>query len=220
MHRVTCNLCWFAIRLFSALVLAARACDVQGPEQGPEQELLLVCPVALVSSVRALRSPAVLRLSCQACIPTLFIPIEKRLPVRGCVVIGCMDVVVCSHDAALVCGLLGPDTSSKLILASALMAVQDLTYAELQTRYTLKAGQVWTAGGMRIMIRDHYPALFRSMCKSANVHTIGDDTAWKIRSFTGGHALLRRSSCCAHSMAARFPGRIVAGGMHVGALAH
>ena len=87
-------------------------------------------------------------------------------------------------------GLLGPVTSTKLTLARALVSVRDLVYEELSDRYTLKAGQVWTAGGMRIMIRDHYPALFRSMCKNANVDTIGDDTAWG-GSFTGGHALLR-----------------------------
>ena len=176
-----------SVGVLSALVVAARACD----GQGPEQELLLVCPVALVSSARALRSPAVPRLSDQECIPVFSAPIERHLPVRGCVVTGCMDVVACHHNAAVVGGLLGPDTSSKLLLASALMAVQDLTYEELKDRYTLEAGEVWTADGMRIMIRNHYPALFRSMCKSANVHTIGDDTAWKIRSFTGGHALLR-----------------------------
>ena len=189
MHRVTCNLCWFAVAC--SRLLCWRACDVLGLEQGAEQELPLVCLVVLVSSMRALFSPAVLRVSDQACIAALSPPIEKLLPVRVCVVTGCMDVVVCNHDAALVGGLLGSDTSRKLILASALMAVQDLTYEELRARYTLEVGQVWTGGHMRIMIRDHYPALFRSMCKSANVHTIGDDTAWKIRSFTGGHALLR-----------------------------
>ena len=94
------------------------------------------------------------------------------------------------HSVALLGGLLGPVTSTKLTLARALVAVRDLVYEELSDRYTLKAGQVWTAGGMRIMIRDHYPALFRSMCKNANVDTIGDDTAWG-GSFTGGHALLR-----------------------------
>ena len=82
-------------------------------------------------------------------------------------------------------GLLRPDTSRKHLLAEALMTVQDLTHEELRDRYTLEAGEVWTAGRMRIMIRDHYPALFRSMCKSANVHTTGDDTAWK----PGGHAV-------------------------------
>ena len=175
-----------SVGVLSALVVAARACD----GQGPEQELLLVCPVALVSSARALRSPAVPRLSDQECIPVFSAPIERHLPVRGCVVTGCMDVVACHHNAAVVGGLLGPDTSSKLLLASALMAVQDLTYEELKDRYTLEAGEVWTADGMRIMIRNHYPALFRSMCKSANVHTIGNFTAWK-GSVMGRHALLR-----------------------------
>ena len=40
------------------------------------------------------------------------------------------------------------------------------------------------------MIRGHYPALLRSMCKNAHVHTIGNDTAWS-GSYTGAHALLR-----------------------------
>ena len=92
---------------------------------------------------------------------------------------------------ALLGGLLGPAQSSKQRLVQAFLAVQDLTYEELTTRYTLEARSVWTVGEKRIMIRDHYPALFRSMCKNANVHTIGDDTAWNIGAFTGGHALLR-----------------------------
>ena len=164
----------------------ARAYDVQGPEQRPEQgpvrELLLVCSVARVSP---LRSPAVLRLSDQA--PVVSTPIQKNLPVRGCVVTGC---TACCHSVALLDGLLGPDDSTKLILAEAFVDVRALTYKELRGRFILEAGQVWTAGGMRIMIRDHYPALFRSMCKNANVGTIGDNTAWAKR-FNGGHALLR-----------------------------
>ena len=70
------------------------------------------------------------------------------------------------------------------------MAVQALTYEQLRAQYTLEAGEVWTADNMRIMIRDHYPALFRSMCKNANVNTIGDYTVWT-GDYDGGHALLR-----------------------------
>ena len=70
------------------------------------------------------------------------------------------------------------------------MAVQALTCEQLRARYTLEAGEVWTADNMRIMIRDHYPALFRSMCKNANVNTIGDNTVWA-EYYDGGHALLR-----------------------------
>ena len=89
------------------------------------------------------------------------------------------------------CGAtLRPVMSSKTSLAQALIAVRDLTYEELRDRYTLEVGQVWTVGGMRTMIRDHYPALFRSMCKSADVHTIGNDTAWA-GSYKGAHAFLR-----------------------------
>ena len=66
------------------LLCISRACDAQGPEQGlgqgpvqePVQEVLLVCPVPLASSVRALRSPAVLRLSDQALIPVVSTPID------------------------------------------------------------------------------------------------------------------------------------------------
>ena len=76
MHCVTCTLCWFAILAVLGPRAGVLACDVQGLEQGPVQELLRVCPVALVSSVRALRSPAVLRLSDQACIPVVATPIE------------------------------------------------------------------------------------------------------------------------------------------------
>ena len=118
-------------------------------------------------------------------------PIQTHLTVRGCVVTSCTDMVAWYHSGALLGGLLGPDESTKLTLARALIAVRDLTYEELRDRYTLEAGQVWTAGGMRIMIRDHYPALFRSMCKNANVHTLGNDAVWEGGSFTGGHALLR-----------------------------
>ena len=100
---------------------------------------------------------------------------------RGCEVARCVGVVARYHHVTL---LGGPDASTKPILAAAFVDV-DLTHAGLKARYTLKAGQVWTASGMRIMIRDHCPALFRSMCKSANVHTTGDDTAWK----PGGHAV-------------------------------
>ena len=111
---------------------------------------------------------------------------------RGCVVSGCTDVGACCHSVVLLGGLLGPDTSSRLDLVEALVEVRDLTYEELKDRYTFKAGEVWTAGGgyVRIMIRDHYPALFRSMCKNANVDTIGHDTPWA-GPFHCGHALLR-----------------------------
>ena len=118
-------------------------------------------------------------------------PIQTHLTVRVCVVTSCTDMVAWYHSGALLGGLLGPVESTKYTLARALMAVRDLTYEELRDRYTLEAGQVWTAGGMRIMIRDHYPALFRSMCKNANVHTLGNDAMWEGGSFTGGHALLR-----------------------------
>ena len=84
-------------------------------------------------------------------------------------------------------GLSRPAGSRQFQLVRALTAVQGLTYEELQAQYTFEAGQVWTAGKKRIMIRDHYPALFRSMCKNANVHTIGDQTEVA----NGGHALLR-----------------------------
>ena len=88
-------------------------------------------------------------------------------------------------------GLLGPALSNKHRLVSAFLDVRNLTYEQLTARFTLKADSVWDAGEKRIMIRDHYPALFRSMCKNANVHTIGDDTLWNTGSFAGGHALLR-----------------------------
>ena len=54
MHRVTCDLCWIAISAVLGRHAGARACDVQNPQQGPVQvlvQLLLVCPVALASSV-------------------------------------------------------------------------------------------------------------------------------------------------------------------------
>ena len=88
-------------------------------------------------------------------------------------------------------GVLCPDTSTRSDLAAAFLAVRDLTYEQLMALYTLEGSRVWYAGKKPILIRDHYPALFRSMCKSANLHTIGDNDAWAIPSFTGGHALLR-----------------------------
>ena len=36
--------CWFAILAVIGNGSGARACDAQGPDQGPVQELLLVCP--------------------------------------------------------------------------------------------------------------------------------------------------------------------------------
>ena len=92
---------------------------------------------------------------------------------------------------ALLAGVLWPADSNKYALAEAFLAVRDLMYEALKARYTLEAGSVWEANEMRILIRGHYPALFRSMCKSANVHTIGNDAARTIRSLVGGHALLR-----------------------------
>ena len=92
---------------------------------------------------------------------------------------------------ALLAGVLWPADSNKYALAEAFLAVRDLTYEALKARYTLEAGSIWEANEMRILIRGHYPALFRSMCKSANVHTIGNDAARTIRSLDGGHALLR-----------------------------
>ena len=92
---------------------------------------------------------------------------------------------------ALLAGVLWPADSNKYALVEAFLAVRDLTYEALKARYTLEAGSIWEANEMRILIRGHYPALFRSMCKSANVHTIGNDAARTIRSLDGGHALLR-----------------------------
>ena len=92
---------------------------------------------------------------------------------------------------ALLAGVLWPADSNKYALAEAFLAVRDLMYEALKARYTLEAGSIWEANEMRILIRGHYPALFRSMCKSANVHTIGNDAARTIRSLDGGHALLR-----------------------------
>jgi len=107
MHRVACNLGWFAILAVLGPRAGERACDVQGPVQGPVQELLLVCSVALASSVRALRSPAVLRLSDQACISILSTPIQQHLSVRVCVVTCCTGVGACYHSVALLGGVPG-----------------------------------------------------------------------------------------------------------------
>ena len=46
---------------------------------------------------------------------------------------------------ALLGGLFGPAQSSKQRLVQAFLAVQDLTYEELTTRYTLEARSVWSA---------------------------------------------------------------------------
>ena len=97
---------------------------------------------------------------------------------------------VCGCVLSHLWGYSPPVMSSKTSLAQALIAIRALTYEELTARYTLEAGQVWTAARMPIMIRDHYPALFRSICKSADVHTIGNDTVWAA-SYKGAHAFLR-----------------------------
>ena len=57
--------------------------------------------------------------------------------------------------------------------------------AALADAFPFEAGAEWQVGPIRILIRDHFPALFRSMCRKANVQKMGTNVA------QGGHALLR-----------------------------
>ena len=68
------------------------------------------------------------------------------------------------------------------------MAVKILSTMDstaLTKAFPFEAGAVWQVGKIRILIRDHFPALFRSMCRKANVQNMG------VRDAEGGHALLR-----------------------------
>ena len=68
------------------------------------------------------------------------------------------------------------------------MAVKILSTMDstaLTQAFPFEAGAVWQVGKIRILIREHFPALFRSMCRKANVQNMG------VRDAEGGHALLR-----------------------------
>ena len=67
----------------------------------------------------------------------------------------------------------------------ALQALSKMNSTALTQAFPFEAGAVWQVGKIRILIREHFPALFRSMCRKANVQNMGVDDA------IGGHALLR-----------------------------
>jgi len=70
-------------------------------------------------------------------------------------------------------------------LGAAIVQLRNMNSAALADAFPFEAGAEWQVGPIRILIRDHFPALFRSMCRKANVQTMGVDGA------QGGHALLR-----------------------------
>ena len=67
----------------------------------------------------------------------------------------------------------------------ALQALSKMNSTALTQAFPFEAGAVWQVGKIRILIREHFPALFRSMCRKANVQNMG------VRDAEGGHALLR-----------------------------
>ena len=67
----------------------------------------------------------------------------------------------------------------------ALQELSKMNSTALTQAFPFEAGAVWQVGKIRILIREHFPALFRSMCRKANVQNMGVDGA------QGGHALLR-----------------------------
>ena len=70
-------------------------------------------------------------------------------------------------------------------LLTALEQLSSMKSAALADAFPFEAGAEWQVGPIRILIRDHFPALFHSMCRKANVQNMGVDVA------RGGHALLR-----------------------------
>merc|ERR1719258_551555 len=70
-------------------------------------------------------------------------------------------------------------------LKKALEQLSSMNSAALADAFPFEAGAEWQVGPIRILIRDHFPALFRSMCRKANVQKMGTNVA------QGGHALLR-----------------------------
>ena len=80
---------------------------------------------------------------------------------------------------------LGSSSGMQANLRAALEQLSSMNSAALADAFPFKAGAEWQVGPIRILIRDHFPALFHSMCRKANVQNMGVDVA------RGGHALLR-----------------------------